>query len=37
MFPKIDAKFFDYKGFNEYRDNITFFQKKYYWERLITV
>lgn len=28
MFPKIDSKFFDYKGFNEYRDNITFFSKE---------
>ena len=30
MFPKIDQRFFDYKGFNEYRENITFFQKNYY-------
>lgn len=28
MFPKIDPKFFNYKGFNEYRDNITFFSKE---------
>ena len=28
MFPKIDARFFDYKGFNEFRDNITFFSKE---------
>ncbi len=28
MFPKIDARFFDYKGFNEYRTNITFFSKE---------
>ena len=28
MFPKIDARFFDYKGFNEFRTNITFFSKE---------
>ena len=28
MFPKIDARFFDYKGLNEFRDNITFFSKE---------
>ena len=28
MFPKIDARFFDYKGFNEFRDNMTFFSKE---------
>ena len=28
MFPKIDPKFFDYKGFSEYRTNITFFSKE---------
>tara|TARA_B100000902_G_C27148923_1_gene832670 strand:- start:76 stop:531 length:456 start_codon:yes stop_codon:yes gene_type:complete len=28
MFPKIDARFFDYKGFNEFRDNITYFSKE---------
>ena len=27
-FPKIDARFFEYKGFNEYRTNITFFSKE---------
>tara|TARA_Y100000816_G_C25891171_1_gene464933 strand:- start:230 stop:688 length:459 start_codon:yes stop_codon:yes gene_type:complete len=28
MFPKIDPNFFHYKGFSEYRDNITFFSKE---------
>ena len=28
MFPLIDSKFFDYKGFNEYRTNTTFFSKE---------
>tara|TARA_Y100001980_G_C14269946_1_gene108261 strand:+ start:129 stop:584 length:456 start_codon:yes stop_codon:yes gene_type:complete len=28
MFPKIDARFFHYKGFNEFRTNITFFSKE---------
>ena len=27
-FPKIDARFFEYKGFNEYRNNITFFSEE---------
>ena len=28
MFPKIDTRFFEYKGFNEFRDNITFYSKE---------
>ena len=28
MFPKIDARFFDFKGFNEFRTNISFFSKE---------
>ena len=28
MFPKIDARFFEYKGFNDYQNNITFFSKE---------
>ena len=28
LFPKIDYRFFEYKGFNEFQDNITFYSKK---------
>ena len=28
MFPLIDSKFFQYKGLNEFRNNITFFSKE---------
>ena len=28
MFPLLDSKFLDYKGFNEYRSNITFFSRE---------
>lgn len=28
MFPTIDARFFEYKGFNDFRENITFFSKE---------
>ena len=28
MFPLLDSKFFDFKGFNEFRNNITFFSKE---------
>jgi len=28
MFPLIDSKFFEYKGFHEFRDNISFFSKE---------
>ena len=28
MFPLLDSKFFDFKGFNKFRNNITFFSKE---------
>tara|TARA_B100000902_G_scaffold331304_1_gene328671 strand:- start:1404 stop:1859 length:456 start_codon:yes stop_codon:yes gene_type:complete len=28
MFPKIDAKILDFKGFNEFKSNISFFSKE---------
>ena len=28
MFPLLDSKFFDFMGFNEFRNNITFFSKE---------